>query len=69
MSYQQPHKTIYLTHLKCFLEAQFHMILPVTDTYVTDIHEKCTSVTAIFPDSHIRGTKGWCMLVTHTMLI
>ena len=64
MSYQKPHKTTYLFNLKCFLEAQFHMSL-----VVTDVHKKCMSVTAFFPDKQIRGTKCWCMLVNHAMLI
>ena len=45
MSYQQPQKTIYLTHLKCFLEAQFHIRF-----VETGILKKCMSVTAFFPD-------------------
>ena len=43
MSYQQPHKTICLTHLKCFLEAQFSSTsLVVMDGH--DRHKKCIYV-------------------------
>ena len=34
-------------------------------TDVVDVHKKSTSATAFFPERQIRGTKFWCMLVTH----